>query len=176
VYGIVKQSGGHVDVTSEPGQGASFRVSFPRADPDETQRAAGEALVQRVPLGLNVIVVEDDLNVRQVVRDQLASAGYAVVVVDNASQAVELAQRRTFDVLVTDVAMPRMRGDQLAARLRELQPDIRVLYISGHPQDPRPVQTAGAGNSLFLQKPFSGQVLLRSVGALFERSPPPSPS
>jgi signal transduction histidine kinase len=176
VYGIVNQSGGHVEVTSEPGQGATFRVSFPRVDPGDTRDAAGEVLMQRVPLGLNVIVVEDDSNVRQVVHDHLASAGYGVVVVDEAAAALELAQRRSFDVLVTDVQMPRMRGDELAARLRELQPDLRVLYISGHPQEPRPLRTPGTGNCLFLQKPFSGHMLVRSVGALFETTPSPSTS
>jgi PAS domain S-box-containing protein len=168
VYGIVKQSGGHVEVTSEPGKGASFRVSFPRVDPGELATAGGDAQVQRVPLGLNVMVVEDDHNVCHVVREHLTAAGYNVLMVDSGAHALEVSQRRTLDVLVTDVAMPGMRGDQLAARLRELQPDLRVLYISGNPQDPTPVRTAGVGNSLFLQKPFSGQLLVRSVAALFE--------
>jgi two-component system, cell cycle sensor histidine kinase and response regulator CckA len=174
VYGIVNQSGGHVEVASEPDHGATFRVSFPRVECGEGVPIDGEAHVHRVPLGLTVLIVENDNNVRQVVRDHLSSAGYGVVVVEGASQALELAQRRAFDVLVTDVAMPRMRGDQLAARMRELQPDMRVLYISGNPQDPRPQRSPGSGNSLFLQKPFSGQVLVRSVGALFETQSSPS--
>jgi len=171
VYGIVKQSGGRIDVDSDLGKGATFRVSFPRIEAHDGSAVANELPMNKVPLGLNVIVVEDDNNVRQILQDHLSSAGYGVVVVDGVGQAIELAQRRSFDVLVTDVAMPKMRGDQLAARFRELQPDIRVLYISGHPLDPRPMLTPGAGNSLFLQKPFSGQVLVRSVGALFDTAP-----
>jgi two-component system cell cycle sensor histidine kinase/response regulator CckA len=106
--------------------------------------------------------------VRDLVDRYLRTAGYDVLVANDSPHALEIAEERTIDLLVTDVVMPIMGGDELAQRLRELQPTVRVLYISGCPDDARTEGLPRVSNSVLLPKPFTPQVLVREVGAMFE--------
>ncbi|CAN5821970.1 hypothetical protein BH11MYX2_BH11MYX2_39510 [soil metagenome] len=168
-YGIVKQSGGHIGAQSTPGRGTVFRVYLPHIE-ITPRAAAGGPVVPREPKGGTVLVVEDNSEIRGLVHRYLRSAGYEVLVADDSPHALELARSRQIDLLLTDVVMPIMGGDVVAEQVRLLQPNVRVLYISGYPDDDANL-VARVSSSRFLPKPFTRQVLVREVSAMFE--PPP---
>ncbi|HEY4057005.1 MAG TPA: response regulator, partial [Kofleriaceae bacterium] len=124
-------------------------------------------LAAREPRGSTVLVVEDNMEIRGLVNRYLRSAGYDVLVAEDSPHALELARSRQIDLLLTDVVMPIMGGDVIAEQVRLLQPNVRVLYISGYPDDDANLVPRVA-SSRFLPKPFTRQVLVREVGAMFE--------
>jgi two-component system, cell cycle sensor histidine kinase and response regulator CckA len=112
-----------------------------------------------------VLVVEDDADIGQLVYRYLHGAGYEVELAVSPEQALDVVRERAIDLLVTDIVMPNLGGGELAQRVRELHPEIHVLYISGYPDDAHP----RVADSVFLQKPFTRQSLIREVSALFDR-------
>jgi len=167
VYGIVEQSGGFVQVASAPGEGAVFHVHLPFAD--EAPAAVPEPLVGNVvrsPHGTEtVLVVEDEAAVRNLTCELLRSTGYAVLEASDGVEALRLAGALESEIhlLVTDVVMPQMGGGELAQRLTEGRPGVKVLYVSGYSDDAvvrHGVREKGRG---FLQKPFSLEVFARKV-------------
>jgi signal transduction histidine kinase len=171
VLGIVKQSGGDVDVQSEPGRGTAFFIYLPRAE------AAVEALPREraragVPVGSEtILVVEDEDLVRSLEREILDGAGYEVLVADGADHAIELALHhpRAIDLLVTDVVMPDMSGPELARRLASHRPEMKVLYASGYADD------AIIGHGVlepgidFVRKPLTPASLTAKVREVLDR-------
>ena len=140
VYGFVRQSGGHVKIVTEPGQGTTVRIYLPRyigSDP------AGSHLIRpgqgTVPLGRSsevVLLVEDEPEVRRLSVDTLRELGYTVVPVDRASGALDIvASEQRIDIMVTDIVMPGMNGRQLADKARALRPNLKVLYMTGYTRD-----------------------------------------
>jgi two-component system cell cycle sensor histidine kinase/response regulator CckA len=171
VYGIVKQSDGFVYASSVPGAGSSFEIylpaSFEPADSEVARPDAPPARGQRE----RVLLVEDEPVVRTLVADMLASQNYRVVAADDPHDALRICvDDGPFDLLITDVVMPRMRGTELAERLTELQPTLRVLFTSGYPLDG--VGTAFSGDVPFLQKPFTMAELGEKVRDALEAEPP----
>lgn len=165
VYGIVKQSGGHIQVTSQPGQGTCFQIFLPRlrAEPVQTTPLVGTP-------GLasgseSILLVEDETAVRIFLEVVLQEAGYHVLVAANGEQALELSARQAtpIDLLVTDVVMPGLSGGQVAEALRASRPDIRVLFLSGHTEDALVHHGVRNAKAAFLQKPFTAEAITRKI-------------
>ncbi len=165
VYGIVEQSGGQVLAYSEPGIGSSFKVYLPRAESDEIE-AEPEAKAD-APRGGHetILLVEDEDAVRETAQEALASGGYHVLEGRDGLHALEVAGAHSgvIHLLVSDVVMPRMGGGDLAQRLTGLRPGLRVLFISGYPDDAVVRHGVLEHGTQLLQKPFALSELLRRV-------------
>ncbi len=175
VFGIVKQSGGHIVVESSPGNGATFRIYFPRTE----QVSAAADVAPADPMSLRgtetVLLVEDEEQVRTVTRAILRRAGYTVLDAQNGGEALMICERFAgpIHLLLTDVVMPRISGRELATRLLPLRPDMRVLYASGYTEDAVVRHGVDRGSIDFIQKPVTPTVLLRKVREVLDRSRDP---
>jgi two-component system cell cycle sensor histidine kinase/response regulator CckA len=157
VYGIVKQSGGHIDVQSEIGRGTTFTISLPAAPPTPVPDLASEAAGPPRSGGEVILVVEDDDQVRTVVSKGLPRLGYEVLVVRNAEEALALSEKHPgrIDLLLTDVVMPGLSGPELAERLTARRPETRVVFMSGYPAGDDPATGFELNGRGYLQKPFA---------------------
>jgi DNA-binding response OmpR family regulator len=159
VYGIVKQSGGFIEVESEPGEGASFTIKLPAvlasvAPAPELQRAPEPS-----PGGIeSILLVEDEDVVRRYVATVLGDGGYRVLVAPDATEALRIANRERVDLLLTDVVMPRMSGPELAERL-----SLPVVYMSGYTGDLIEQHELLQAGTAYIQKPFTAGDLKRKV-------------
>lgn len=164
VYGVVKQSGGFIWVDSAIGRGTRFEIYLPQVD------APAESPVLETPIAPistraeTILVVEDESDVRDLASEFLRSAGYKVLTARDGSEALALAKitSKTIHILLTDVVMPKMRGPELAERLKLVRPELKVIYMSGyleqnHESDER------IAEQFFIQKPFSRQLLLNRI-------------
>ncbi|HEX7526293.1 MAG TPA: PAS domain S-box protein [Gaiellaceae bacterium] len=150
VFGIVKQSHGDIEVTSEPGKGSTFRIYLPT-----TEAASGSGRANR---RTRILMVEDSEVVRGVLLRVISDGGYDVVAAEDPAVALEIFEREPpFDLLLSDIVLPGMNGVELAAKIQELQPSIRVLFMSGYQREHRvdPAQ--------LLAKPFSNNELLAKL-------------
>jgi signal transduction histidine kinase len=168
VYGIVKQSGGFIWVESAPGKGSCFEVFLPQVQEQIDPATAKAVPLPSVPDALTILVVEDDASVRELASRFLDTAGFRVLEARDGVEALYIAKKHgpSIGALLTDVVMPRMRGTELATRLGDLFPDLKVIFMSGHleqiEQSPKPMS-----DSLFLEKPFTREILLRKVNEAF---------
>jgi two-component system cell cycle sensor histidine kinase/response regulator CckA len=169
VYGLVKQSGGYIRAESEPARGTSIEVLLPRID------QPAPPVIEPTPtappgFSAHVLVVEDDPLVRTVVARELASQGYRVSEATDGEAAIErLAHREEqFDLLITDLAMPRMDGRELAERAAQVRPGLPVLLMSGHP-DEATRRVLVEADRLYLQKPFTAEELMSRVEEMLGR-------
>ncbi len=170
VYGIVKQSGGHIAVSSRPHQGTTFRIYFP-ASSVEAVRKPPVPDEKDIPGGNETILLcEDDENVRQLSREILESKGYRVIAAADGREAIDLARKTGggIDLLVTDVIMPGMNGRTLAERMKESLPGLKVLFMSGHTYDVIVDQGILDSGFNLLMKPFTRPELLESVRRLID--------
>jgi two-component system, cell cycle sensor histidine kinase and response regulator CckA len=177
VYGIVQQSGGHVWIDSTPGEGTTVRVYLPRVT--ALAEAAAEAMPAAAPLSGHetILMVEDDELVRQISVLTLERQGYHVLVARDGAEALARANdyQGPIHLLITDVIMPRLSGQDLAASMRASFPHLRVLYISGYADEGPARRGVGDPDAYFLQKPFIATALAAKVREVLGPRPEPAP-
>ena len=157
MYGIVKQSGGHIWVYSEQGKGTTFKVYLPRVEAAVDGSPADPPLAVSVPGTETVLLVEDEAGVRNVTREFLEANGYTVLEAGEGSEALLICERHQspIHIMVTDVAMPGLTGPEVAQRARILRPEMRILFVSGFTNGALLHHGISEGKACFLQKLFS---------------------
>jgi PAS domain S-box-containing protein len=174
VYGVVKQSGGAISVTSDPSRGTRVEILFAR----EEDPAASSPLkeVEEDPRGgtETILLVEDEEAVRILVEKVLRKQGYDVLVARHAGEALVLSEKHpaSIDLLLSDVVMPQMSGPELAQRLVPLRPEMRVLFMSGYTDDFLATTGALDQGTGFIQKPFKPAEVVRKVREVLEADVP----
>jgi two-component system cell cycle sensor histidine kinase/response regulator CckA len=171
VYGIVKQSGGNIWVTSEPGDGAAFTIYLPRAagmaeEPRSAERHQHHSGSEKV------LLVEDEASVRGLARQILEACGYEVFEASNGAEAYDRFENECteIDLLITDVVMPGMGGRELSEKVISRCPTIKVLFTSGYTDDAIIRHGIVDQEKNFLQKPFTFDALARKVRAVLDES------
>jgi signal transduction histidine kinase/ActR/RegA family two-component response regulator len=170
VYGIAKQSGGDIWVTSEVGAGTTFRLHLPRVAASPEVRPPQSSPPDRAPVE-TVLIVDDDDGVRQVMSKVLAAAGYKVLEASGAEAALDFFDAgSTVDLLVTDVILAAESGPRLAGELRRRKPGLPVLYVSGYSDEAIARHGAFGPDTLFLAKPFGRQQLCTTARECLDRA------
>ncbi|HNV25757.1 MAG TPA: PAS domain S-box protein [Nitrospira sp.] len=172
VYGIVKQSGGCIEVESKPGRGATFKIFFPRVEAvnEETESVAvgGDSVRGRE----TVLLVEDEPGVRRLVNETLRLHGYTVLEARHGIEALLTGAKHAgpIHLLLTDVVMPQMSGPEVAEKLATVRPEVKVLYMSGYPDHPAFSKGGIDTEHSFLQKPFTPTTLAQKVREVLDGS------
>ena len=174
VYGVVKQTGGWISAHSELGRGSTFELYFPQADstevgenPSHDTKAASEAPERGDE---TILVVEDQDGIRELVREFLQGCGYKVLDAADGSAALKMANdcKSQIDLLLTDVVMPNVGGRELAQRLAQVRPGMKVLFMSGYPDYSASGNDHLEDTAIVLQKPFSLESLARAIRSQFD--------
>jgi signal transduction histidine kinase/CheY-like chemotaxis protein len=176
VYGFVTQSGGHVEIASQPGAGTGVTIYLPQAgSATDRETADGIALMAKIGMGTEtILVVEDDLDVRRLTTDLLDELGYSVLTAADGPEALSILQRVDgIALLLSDIVMPKgMRGDELARHATALRTDLKVLLTSGHAAElPDGATFEGAETTAIplLRKPYRRDELARAIRAVLDR-------
>jgi two-component system, cell cycle sensor histidine kinase and response regulator CckA len=168
VYGIVRQSGGHIWVYSEPGHGTTFKVYLPLVEQSVQVARPATGTTRSLRGAETILLVEDEEALRELTRSLLEGAGYTVLEADRPEKALEIAIQHSepIHLMLTDMVMPAMNGRELAANLATIRPATKVVYMSGYTGFTHP-GLAGSGITL-LSKPFTRDGLLRKLHEVLE--------
>jgi signal transduction histidine kinase/ActR/RegA family two-component response regulator len=171
--GLVKQSGGHIALTSAPGIGTTLELYFPTAERSQVA-VSPPAKPVAARGGETVLVVDDTDAVRRLVTVILGQSGYRVLEAVDGREAIELvkASGEPVDLLLTDVVMPGMAGGALASALKELDPDLKVLFTSGYPSDVSVRRGIAEASAAFIEKPYTSQALAEKVRQVLDQGTP----
>ncbi|MEJ5300107.1 MAG: PAS domain S-box protein [Thermodesulforhabdaceae bacterium] len=172
VYGIVKQSGGHIWVYSEPGRGTTFKIYLPQTEAKQEPRTVvvtGETETARGG-GEHILVVEDEGSLRKLIEVGLSSLGYKVTVAASGGEALLLVEEKGLkpDLVITDVVMPYISGKEMINRLQRNQPDLKVLYMSGYTDNAIVHHGILDPDIVFIQKPFTLRDLVKKVQEILQ--------
>jgi two-component system cell cycle sensor histidine kinase/response regulator CckA len=170
VYGVVKQSGGYIWVSSEVGKGTTFQVYLPRAE-EQIEGPTVPAVEEERPGGAETILLaEDEKAVREIAREFLSLSGYTVLEAGDGAEALDIASRHQgpIHLLVTDIIMPQLGGRELAERVTELRPEIKVIYMSGYTEYSSLRSSDFAETAVLLSKPFTRSALARTVNEVLK--------
>lgn len=170
VYGIVHQSGGRISVQSAPNRGTTFRIHLPETAGKETSEQKSTAVPIESKAGEGtILVVEDADSVRSLLQRAIAELGYDVVPASSGEQAIEIARTRKINILLTDIVMPKMDGSEVARKIQEIQPAVKLIYMTGY-TDSGVVRRHVLDRSVpLLQKPFKPRDLLAKIRELQKR-------
>lgn len=160
IYGIVKQHGGEISVRSAPNQGTTVRIYLKRAAEQPAQRL-DERVAASERGSETVLLVEDEASLRQMARHILEQQGYRVLDAGDGAEALRIFEenRRSVDVLLTDIVMPQMNGKELADRLKQQKPELKIVFMSGYTNEVLEQHGIRAGDDNLIQKPFTSQTL-----------------
>jgi PAS domain S-box-containing protein len=173
VYGIVKQMGGFIWVYSEVGLGSVFKVYLPRVAEEATEEAPPAEPARALRGTETVLVVEDSESLRELIDELLQGFGYCVQLAPDGVQALARLEQDegSIDVLLTDVVMPRLGGRDLVRRVRQIHPDIPVVYMSGYTDGAISRQGLAEEGGILLEKPFTAETLAGAIRAALDRAP-----
>ncbi len=174
VYGVIKQTGGHIALESEAGKGACFNIFLPRTKEKAPQIKRDGRVHKKPEAHYGILVVEDDDKVRKLVCDILVSNGY---VVRNAADGKKgllafQAEPEKIKLVLTDVVMPVMNGPEMARHILQIKPSVKILYMSGHPYDVMQGKGLLQSEAEMIKKPFTLDELLLRISGLAEKSDP----
>lgn len=172
VYGIIRQSGGWIDVWSEVGAGTSFKLYFPRMDESPTPEEIRDSAPEQAGVE-TILVVEDQETVRCFMKTALRQHGYRVIEASDGNAALELVKQHSGEIhlLLTDVVMPGMNGKELSERLKILRPNLKVLFTSGYTTDVIGKRGVLDYDVAYIQKPFSHNGLAEKVREVLGEPP-----
>jgi two-component system, cell cycle sensor histidine kinase and response regulator CckA len=165
MYGIVKQNGGNIWVYSEPERGSTFKVYFPRVREPEEKTGSRTSSPESLNGTETILLAEDEEGVRSLVYRTLQGCGYRVLVAKDADDAINIFEdcNEQIHLLVTDVVMPQMNGNELAKRLSLHHPETEVLYMSGYTDNAIVHHGVLEAGTFFIQKPFMPRILMKKV-------------
>jgi nitrogen-specific signal transduction histidine kinase/ActR/RegA family two-component response regulator len=172
VYGIVKQSGGYIWVSSEQGAGTTFKIYLPRVDETAERPPARQARQEAYRGVETILLVEDEAGVRTLIRQVLQRHGYTVIDCSHGGEALLAAERHhgRIHLLLTDVVLPQMNGRELTERLLALRSDMKVMYMSGYTDEAIAHHGVLTPGSAFVQKPFTNEALARKVREVLDKN------
>lgn len=172
VYGIVKQSRGHISVYSEPGTGTTFKIYLPFMDRSIPVASAVQGAAAPKGDG-TILLVEDEPALRVLAAESLRRLGYTVLQAGNGLEALALADQQpgTIDVLITDVVMPRMGGPELVEKIKQKRPDVAVIFMSGYTEAAALENAQFTAGAILVNKPFSTEHLARRVSEARQQAP-----
>lgn len=172
VYGIVKQSGGHIGVYSELGIGTTFKVYLPKTGAQSEENPQKPEKTNPRGAGQHLLVVEDEAGLRKLMANVLSRLGYSVTLAANGGEALLLVEEKGLRpaLVITDVVMPNMNGKELVDRLRKSQPDLKTIFMSGYTDNIVVRNKIIEQGAIFIQKPFTIKELGEKVSMVLQRT------